>query len=78
MISASVAPLSRFSMAMTSVFLLVRSAFGLPAGFFARAPFLVGLASARFVFGCETSGAYAFRSDSVVVFISFLLTGLRS
>jgi hypothetical protein len=31
----------------------------------------------RFVFGCGTSGADAF-SDSVVLFISSLLTGLRS
>jgi hypothetical protein len=31
----------------------------------------------RFVFDSGTSGADAF-SDSVVVFISFLLTGLRS
>jgi hypothetical protein len=29
-------------------------------------------------FGCGASGADAFFSDSVVLFISFLLTGLRS
>ena len=81
MISASVAPLARFISAITSAFLLARSAFGLPACFFARAAFvadLAFLAGARLAFGCGTSGADAFFSDSVVVFISFLLTGLRS
>jgi hypothetical protein len=39
---------------------------------------LVFLASVRFVFGCGASAAVAFFSDSDVMFISFLLTGLRS
>jgi len=33
---------------------------------------------AGFVVGCGTSGADALLSDSVAVFISFLLTGRRS
>src|SRR5580692_11138144 len=81
MISASVAPLARFIIAITSAFLLARSALGLLAGFQARPAFFAGLAflaGVRFVFGCGTSGAGAFFSDSVAVFISFLLTGLRS
>src|SRR5580704_2815378 len=81
MISASVAPLARFINAMTSAFLLARCAFGLPATFLAGPAFFAGLAClaiVRFVFGCGTSGAAAFFSDSVVLFISFLLTGLRS
>jgi hypothetical protein len=45
-----------------------------PAGFLAAVAFFVGVG---FVFGCGTSGADAFFSDSVAVFISFLLTGLR-
>jgi hypothetical protein len=48
------------------------------ADFFGRADFFAGLAFlARFVFGCGMSSDVFF-SDSVVVFISFLLTGLRS
>jgi len=49
MISGNVAPFARFIMAMTSAFLLVRSALGLLAdclarpGFFAGLAFLVGL-----------------------------------
>jgi hypothetical protein len=43
MISASVAPLERFSIAMTSAFLLLRSAFGL-ACFFALAALFEGFA----------------------------------
>jgi hypothetical protein len=46
-----------------------RTASASPSGAFACLEFLAG---ARFVFGCGTSGADAF-SDSVVLFISFLL-----
>src|SRR5450432_3059856 len=57
-ISARVAPLARFIIAMTSAFLLLRSATGLLAGFFALAAFFGGLAFlARLAFGCGTSGA---------------------
>ena len=44
MISASVAPLALFIIATTSAFLLARSAFGLPASFFAWLAFFAGLA----------------------------------
>ena len=44
MISASVAPLARFIKAMTSTFLLARSAFGLLAAFFGWRPFFAVLA----------------------------------
>src|SRR5579864_4630722 len=44
MISGNVAPFARFIIAITSAFLLVRSAFGLAAGFLARAAFFGGLA----------------------------------
>src|SRR5258708_19489381 len=44
MISASVAPLARFIIAMTSAFLLVASDFGLPAAFFARGGFFPAFA----------------------------------
>src|SRR5579863_5672925 len=80
-ISARVAPLARFIIAMTSAFLFGRSAFGLLARFLARPAFFAALAflvGARFVFGGGASAPDAFFSDSVVVFISFLLTGLRS
>src|SRR5260370_29944128 len=43
-ISGRVAPLARFISAITSAFLLVRSAFGLAAGFLARPDFFAGLA----------------------------------
>jgi hypothetical protein len=58
----------------TSAFLLARSALGLLAGFRARPAFFAGLvflAVARFDFDCGTSGADAFFSDSVEVFICF-------
>src|SRR5271170_3811796 len=58
MISASVAPLARFISAITSAFLLARSALGLLAGFPARAAFFGGLAFlaiARFPFGASGS-----------------------
>jgi hypothetical protein len=48
--------------------------FGLTGWLPARPAFFAGLAFlavARFVFGCGTSGADAFFSDSVVVFIRF-------
>jgi hypothetical protein len=62
--------LARFISAMTSAFLLMRSALALPAAFLARAAFFAGLAFlVRFGFG--TSGADAFLSDSVAVFILF-------
>ena len=54
---------------------------GLLAGFSARLAFFAGfvfLAVVRCAFGYGTSGAEVFFSDSVVMFISFLLTGLRS
>jgi hypothetical protein len=73
MISASVTPLARFISAITSAFLFARSAVGLQAGILARTAFFTGL---RLPFGCDTSAAAAFFSDSIVVFISFLLTGL--
>src|SRR5260370_35530414 len=44
MISGSVAPFARFIMAITSAFLLARSAFGLAAAFLARPAFFAGLA----------------------------------
>jgi len=44
MISANVAPLARFIKATTSAFLLVGSAFGLPADFLADLGFFVPLA----------------------------------
>ena len=44
MISGSVTPLARFIIAMTSAFLLARSALGLLAGFLAPAAFFAGLA----------------------------------
>src|SRR5260370_8493336 len=44
MISGSVAPFARFIIAITSAFLLVRSAFGLVAAFLARPAFFAGLA----------------------------------
>ena len=58
-----------------SAFLLLRSAFGLPAGFSTLSAFFAGLAflaGARFAFGCGTSGADAFFSDFglVVHFVS--------
>jgi hypothetical protein len=59
MISANVAPLARFIIAITSAFLLARSALGLVADFLARPAFFAGLvflAGARFVFGCGTLG----------------------
>src|ERR1700676_3286558 len=43
MISASVAPLARFISAMTSAFLLARSAFNVVAGFLARLAFFADL-----------------------------------
>jgi hypothetical protein len=39
---------------------------------------LAFLAGVRFVFGWGASGADAFFSNSVVLLIAFLLTGLRS
>jgi hypothetical protein len=57
---------------MTSAFLLARFVLGLLASFPARPAVFVGLAFlavARFVFGCGTSGADAFFSDSVVVHV---------
>jgi hypothetical protein len=62
MISASVAPLARFIIAITSAFLLARSALGLLAGFLVRDFFaaVAFLAGARLAFGCGTSGADPF------------------
>src|SRR5450432_2610141 len=75
-ISANVAPLERFNIAITSAFLLARCDFGLPACFLARVAIFAGLAffaDGRLAFGCGASAAGAFFSDSVEVFISFLL-----
>jgi hypothetical protein len=81
MISASVAPFARFIIAITSAFLLARSALDLLAGFRARPAFfadLTFLANVRFVFGCGTSGADAFSEFNRDVHFRFSLTGLRS
>src|ERR1700693_363401 len=75
-ISASVAPLARFIIAMTSAFLLARSTFGLPAAFLTRPAFFAGLAflaAVRLGFGLRASAGAALCSDSIVVFIPFLL-----
>jgi hypothetical protein len=73
-------PLARFIMAITSAFLLARSAFGLLAGFSGLSGLLRRLGSlgrARLLFGCDTSGDAPFFSDSNRGVHSFLLTGLR-
>ena len=59
MISASVAPLARFISAITSAFLLARSAFGLPAAFLDRPAFFAGLilAAVRLAFACVAPGS---------------------
>src|SRR5215472_5403849 len=73
MISASVAPLVRLSIAMTSAFLLLRSAFCLPF-FLARATFFGVLAFflACLAFGSDAPVGAAF-CCSIVLFIVFLL-----
>src|ERR1035438_6680723 len=82
MISASVAPLARFISAMTSAFLLARSALGLLDGFLARPAFFAGLilAAVRLAFACVApgSGVVVFSVSIAFVFIVLLLTGLRS
>jgi hypothetical protein len=80
MISASVAPLARFIIAITSAFLLARSALGLVTGFLARPAFFAGLALlavTRFVFAPRhlRRRCVLFRFGYVH---SFLLTWLRS
>jgi hypothetical protein len=79
MISANVAPLARFISEMTSVFLVARSVFGLPA-FLARPAFFAGLAvlvDLRLLSGCWASGAGGpFSIESLI--IGFSVTGLRS
>jgi hypothetical protein len=78
MISANVAPLARFIRAMTSAFLLARSAFGLPAAFLTRAAFFAVLAflrGVRFVFGCggPASGVAVFSVSIIFVLVCFSL-----
>jgi hypothetical protein len=76
MISASVAPLGRFIIAITSAFLLLRSAFCcLPAIFFGWRAFFAGLAFlavVRFPFGCGAlaSGVSAVSIVSVFIGVS--------
>src|SRR5579864_1801294 len=80
MISASVAPLARFIIAMTSAFLFVRSALGLVAAFLARAAFfgdLGFLPGLRSGFTAAGSGV-AFTESIALSLIEFSLTGLRS
>ena len=60
MISGSIAPLARFIIAMTSAFLLLRSAFGLAAAFLACFAFFAGFVfftPLRTPFGFAGSGA---------------------
>lgn len=68
MISASVVPLAGLIIVITSVFLLARAALDLVACFLAGPAFFAGLAflaGVRFVFGCGTSGAPLFLSESI-------------
>src|SRR5215471_12645912 len=84
MISGRVAPFARFIMAMTSAFLLPRSAFGWPTvGLFARPAFFAGLAFlASFLLPlagvAAGSGLPAFVESIVFVLICFSLPRLRS
>src|SRR5260370_40359030 len=77
MISGNVAPLARFIMAITSAFLLVRSALGLLDAFFVRPAFFAGLAflpALREPFGFAVSGAgFPFSLSSAFSLIEFLL-----
>src|SRR5579864_267660 len=81
-ISASVAPLARFIIAMTSAFLLVRSAFGLLAGFLAACAFFEDFAflALRAPLDLAVSGAGLLMLSLSIAFslIGFSLTGLRS
>jgi hypothetical protein len=75
--------LVRFIRATTSAFLLVRSAFGLPAAFLARVTFLAGSAllvalRAPFGFADWGTGLLIFSLSIVFSLIEFSLTGLRS
>src|SRR3984893_9644267 len=75
MISGSVAPFARCIIAMTSAFLLARSAFGLAAGFFARPAFCAGLPflpGLSFGFAAAGSGV-AFTESIAFSLIEFLL-----
>ena len=80
MISGSVTPLARFIMAITSAFLLARSAFGLPTGFLARPAFFPGFAflglRGLLVAGASVGDVLVF-SESIVL-ICFSLPRLRS
>src|ERR1700737_2297309 len=83
MISANVTPLARFIMAITSAFLLVRSALDLPAAFLARAAFFAGFAflalRSRFGFAAVGSGLLPPVAKPIAFsLIGFSLTGLRS
>jgi hypothetical protein len=83
MISASVTPLARFIIAITSAFLLVRSAFGLAAAFLARPTFFAGLAfllalRAPLGFAVSGPGLLMFSESIAFSLIVFSLTGLRS
>jgi hypothetical protein len=74
MISASVAPLVRFIIAITSPSLLARSALGLLAGFLARPTFFAGFLLAvrlPFAFWAFVSGVFA--ASIVFVLVVFLL-----
>src|SRR5260370_38184954 len=77
MISGNVAPLARFIMAITSAFLLVRSALGLLDAFFVRPAFFAGLAflpALREPFGFAVSGAgLPFSLSIAFSLIEFLL-----
>ena len=70
MISGNVAPLLRFIIAMTSAFLLGRSALGLLAAFLAL-PALglrsLGLRLAGLILGCDSAGAHLSLLDRVAV-----------
>src|SRR5882757_9060303 len=65
-ISANVAPLARFIIAMTSAFLLVPSDFGLPAAFFAPLAFLAAL---RRTLGCASVTGLLMFSESIVLIV---------
>jgi hypothetical protein len=78
LISANVAPLARFIIAMTSAFLLVRSAFGLLAGFLARLAFFAGFALlpallAPLGFAASGAGFLMFSLTIAFSLIQFLL-----
>src|ERR1051326_5373785 len=76
-ISASVAPLARFIMAMTSAFLLfVPSAFGFPAAFLTRGAFFASLAFLAGLLpplGFAASGTGVAMFSESIAFIWFLL-----